>query len=232
IITGNASKKVIVRGIGPSLSGLNPVLANPVLELRGPDGSLITSNDNWKDTQQIEIENSTLAPASPLESAIVATLVPGNYTAILSGKDASTGIGLVEMYDLDLTSGSKLANISTRGLVETGNNVMIAGFIFGNGTAGEKVVVRAMGPSLGGIANVLANPTLELHDANGSPLISNDDWNDDATQAAQIMALGMAPKNGFESALITTLPPGQYTAIIAGNNGGTGVGVAEVYHLR
>ncbi|MEY2573718.1 MAG: type secretion system secreted protein VgrG [Verrucomicrobiota bacterium] len=232
IITGNASKKVIVRGIGPSLSGLNPVLANPVLELRGPDGSLITSNDNWKDTQQTEIENSTLAPANPLESAIVATLVPGNYTAILSGKDASTGIGLVEMYDLDLTSDSKLANISTRGLVETGNNVMIAGFIFGNGTAGEKVVVRAMGPSLGGIANVLANPTLELHDANGSPLISNDDWNDDATQAAQIMAAGMAPTNDFESALITTLPPGQYTAIIAGNNGGTGVGVAEVYHLR
>jgi hypothetical protein len=136
------------------------------------------------------------------------------------------------MYDLNLTSDSKLANISTRGFVQTGNDVMIAGFIFGNGTAAEKVIVRAIGPSLSGIANVLANPTLELHDANGSPFISNDDWKDDATQAAQITALGMAPQNDFESALVTTLPPGQYTAIIAGHNGGTGVAVAEVYHLR
>ena len=232
IITGNASKKVIVRGIGPSLSGLSPVLADPVLELRGANGSLITSNDNWKDTQQAAIENSSLAPTNELESAIVATLVPGNYTAILSGKNSTTGIGLVEMYDLNLTSDSKLANISTRGLVQTGNNVMIAGFIFGNGAAAEKVIVRAMGPSLTGIANVLADPTLELHDANGSTLISNDNWQDDAVQAAQITAAGMAPQSDLESALATILPPGQYTAIVAGKNGGTGIAVAEVYHLR
>jgi hypothetical protein len=231
IITGNAAKKVIVRGIGPSLSGLNPLLADPTLELHGPNGGLMTSNDNWKENQLTEIENSGLAPTNDAESAIVATLLPGNYTAILSGRNGTTGIGLVEMYDLDLTSDSKLANISTRGFVQTGNNVMIAGFILGNGTRAEKVVVRAIGPSLSGIANLLANPTLELHDGNGSQLISNDDWKDDATQAAEIAAAGMAPQNDFESAVMTTLPPGQYTAIIAGKNGGTGVGVAEVYHL-
>jgi hypothetical protein len=232
IITGNASKKVIVRGIGPSLSGLNPVLANPVLELRGPNGSLITSNDNWKDTQQSEIENSTLAPSNDLESAIVATLAPANYTAILRGHNGATGIGMVEMYDLDLASDSKLANISTRGFVQTDNDVMIAGFILGNGNAGERVAIRAIGPSLTGIANVLGDPTLELRDANGAMLTSNDNWQDDAAQAVEIAAAGMSPQNDLESAIVTTLPVGQYTAIIAGKDAGTGVGVAEVYHLR
>ncbi len=231
VITGNASKKVIVRGIGPSLLGLSPLLADPMLELHGPGGAVMTTNDNWKDSQQTEIENSTLAPTNDAESAIVATLQPGYYTAILSGRNGTSGIGLVEMYDLEPASDSKLANISTRGFVQTGNNVVIAGFILGNGTRAEKVVVRGIGPSLTGIANVLADPTLELHDGNGSPLISNDDWKDDPNQAAEIMAAGMAPQNDLESALMTTLPPGQYTAIIAGNNGGTGVGVAEVYHL-
>ena len=232
IITGNASKKVIVRGIGPSLSGLNPVLANPVLELRGPNGSLITSNDNWKDTQQAEIENSTLAPSNELESAIVATLAPANYTAILRGHNGATGIGMVEMYDLDLASDSKLANISTRGFVQTDNDVMIAGFILGNGSAGERVAIRAIGPSLTGIANVLGNPTLELRNANGGMLMSNDNWQDDAAQAIEIAAAGMSPQNDFESAMVTTLPVGQYTAIIAGKDAGTGVGVVEVYHLQ
>jgi len=231
IIIGNAPKKVIVRGIGPSLTGVGVVLADPVLELHGPDGSLITSNDNWKDNQQTEIQNSTLAPTNDLESAIVATLAPANYTAILRGKDGTSGVGLVEMYDLDLASDSKLANISTRGFVQTADEVMIAGFIFGNGRASEKVIVRAIGPSLTGISDVLADPTLELHDANGALLMSNDNWKDDANQAAELMANGMAPRNDFESAIITTLPPGQYTAIVAGSNGGTGVAVAEVYHL-
>ena len=232
IITGNASKKIIVRGIGPSLTGVNPVLADPVLELHGPDGSLITSNDNWKDTQQSEIENSTLAPTNNLEAAIVATLAPANYTAILRGKNGTMGIGVVEMYDLDLNSGSKLANISTRGFVQTDGNVMIAGFIFGNGNASEKVAVRAIGPSLTGIPNILADPTLELHNGSGTLLASDDNWKDDATQAAQLTAAGMAPSNEFEAAIITILPPGQYTAIVAGKNGGMGVAVAEVYHLR
>jgi aspartate 1-decarboxylase len=231
IITGNASKKVIVRGIGPSLTGLSPVLANPMLELHGPTGSLMTSNDNWKDNQQTEVQNSTLAPTNDLESAIVATLPPAHYTAILRGKNGTTGIGVVEMYDLDLATDSKLANISTRGFVQSGDNVLIAGFIFGNGTASEKVVVRAIGPSLTGIANLLADPTLALHDGNGTVLISNDNWKDNPNQAAQITATGLQPQNDFESAIITTLAPGPYTAIVAGKNGGTGVAVAEVYHL-
>jgi hypothetical protein len=135
------------------------------------------------------------------------------------------------MYDLDLTSDSKLANISSRGFVQTGNDVMIAGFILGNGTAGERVAVRAIGPSLTGITNLLGNPTLELRNASGALLESNDDWKDDANQATEIAAAGMSPQNDFESAIVMRLPAGQYTAIIAGKNAGTGVAVAEVYHL-
>ncbi|MDP9100031.1 MAG: ice-binding family protein [Verrucomicrobiota bacterium] len=234
IITGNAPKKVIVRGIGPSLSGVGPVLADPVLELHGPDGSLIMTNDNWQDNQPTEIQNTGLAPTNRLESAIVATLPPANYTALLRGNNGSSGIGVVEMYDLALATNSKLANISTRGLVETGSDVMIGGFIFGNGTASEKVIVRALGPSLSnmGIANVLADPILELHDGNGTLLVSDDNWQDDANQAALITATGLAPSNRLESAIVATLPPGAYTAIVAGKNGGMGVGVMEVYHLR
>ncbi len=231
IITGNAAKKVIVRGIGPSLTGLTPVLADPVLELHGTS-SLITSNDNWKDSPNKQaIIDSTIPPTNDLESAIFATLAPANYTAILSGKNGTTGIGVVEMYDLDLASDSKLANISTRGFVQTGDNVMIGGFIFGNGTASEKVIIRAIGPSLTGIPNVLADPTLELHDGNGTLLMSDDNWKDDASQAALIMATGIPPQNDLESAIVTTLSPGPYTAIVAGKNGGTGVAVVEVYHL-
>jgi hypothetical protein len=232
IITGNAPKKVIVRGIGPSLTGFGDLLADPILELRGSDGSLIISNDNWKEAQQAEIQNSTLAPANDLESAIVATLPPANYTAVLRGKNGTTGIALVEMYDLDAASDSKLANISTRGFVQTGGDIMIAGFIFGNGAASEKVVIRAIGPSLAGIADLLPDPTLDLHDSNGTLLISDDNWKDDATQADEIRAVGMAPQNDFEAAIITTLPPGAYTAIVAGKGGGTGVAVVEVYHLK
>jgi hypothetical protein len=232
IITGNAPKKVIVRGIGPSLPGLKEVLADPVIELHGPDGSLIVSNDNWKDAQQADIQNSLLAPNNDLESAIVATLPPANYTVILRGKNGMTGIGLVEMYDLDPRSDSKLANISTRGFVQTGDNVMIGGFIFGNGAAGQRVVIRAMGPSLTGIPNVLADPTLGLYDGNGTLLLANDNWRDDPDQAADLLATGIAPENDFEAAIITTLPPGAYTAVVAGRDGTTGVAIAEVYHLN
>jgi hypothetical protein len=231
IITGNAAKRVMVRGIGPSLSDLSPVLADPMLELHGPNGSLMTGNDNWKDTQQVEIENSTIAPTRDLESAIIATLAPANYTVILRGKGGTTGIGVVEMYDLDATSDSKLANISTRGFVQTGSDVLIAGFILGHGTASEKVIIRAIGPSLTGVANVLADPTLALHDSNGTLLMSNDNWQDDPSQAAQIIATGIPPQNDLESAIVTTLPPGSFTAIVEGKNGGIGVAVAEVYHL-
>ena len=231
IITGNAPKKVVVRGIGPSLQGLNPILPNPVLELHGSDGSLITTNNNWKDTQQTAIEDSGFSPADNLESTIIATLMPANYTAILSDLNGNTGIGLVEMYDLDAASDSKLANISTRGFVQTGNEVMIGGFIFGNGTASEKVIIRALGPSLTGISAVLADPSLSLYDSNGALLIFNDNWKDDAVQAAMILATGLAPQNDLESAIVTTLPPGGYTAIVSGKDGSTGVALVEAYHL-
>jgi hypothetical protein len=136
------------------------------------------------------------------------------------------------MYDLDARSDSKLANISTRGFVQTGNDVMIGGFIFGNGAAGQRVVIRALGPSLTGIPNVLADPTLDLYDGNGTLLLADDNWRDDPDQAADILASGIAPQNDFEAAIITTLPPGAYTAVVAGKDGATGVAIAEVYHLH
>lgn len=236
IITGSAPKKVLVRGIGPSLTAahITGVLANPVLELHASNGSLITTNDNWHDTQAAAIIATTIPPTNNFESAIVATLAPGRYSAILSGKNGGTGVGLVEMYDLSPTSNSALANISTRGFVQTGNDVMIAGFIFGNGFASEKVIVRALGPSLATshVANVLADPTLDLHNANGALLMSNDNWKDNPAQAALIVASTIPPKNNFESAMVTTLAPGRYTAIVRGKNGTTGVALAEMYHLH
>lgn len=234
IITGNAAKKVIVRGIGPSLTGVSSVLADPTIALHGANGSLITSNDNWKDTQQTAIENTQLAPTNDSEAAIIATLQPGAYTVILSGVGGTSGIGLVEMYDIDASSDSKLANISSRGLILTGDEVMIGGFILGNGTRSEKVLLRAIGPTLsaGGIANVLLDPTLELHDGNGTLLRSNDNWNDNASEAAEIATTGLQPQDNAESAILVTIPPGAYTAIVAGRNGTTGVGVVEAYHMQ
>jgi hypothetical protein len=231
IITGTAAKKVIVRGMGPSLlsHGIRSFLADPTLELHDHTGAIIARNDNWKDTQQAEIQATGLAPTNNLESAIVATLAPGDYTAILRGKNATTGVGLVEIYDLAPDSNSRLANISTRGFVQTGDNVLIAGFILGNGTASERVIIRAIGPSLTGVANVLAAPTLALHDSNGTLLMFDDNWKD--TQQAEIQATGLAPTNNLESAIVATLAPGNYTAIVAGRNGGIGVALAEVYDL-
>ena len=233
IITGNAPKRVIVRGIGPSLTGAGEVLADPVIELYGPNGSLITRNDNWRNNQETEIQKSTLAPKNDKEAAIVATLPPGVYTAIVFGKNETTGVGLVEMYDLSLGSNSKLANISSRGFVETDSRVMIGGFMFGNGGASEKVLLRGIGPSLtaDGISGALENPTLQLYDGDGAILISNDDWADDADQATEIAATGLQPRHNSESAIIATLPPGLYTAIVAGKNRTVGVGLVEAYHL-
>jgi hypothetical protein len=233
IITGTVAKKVIVRGIGPSLQshGIRNFLADPTLELHDQTGAIIARNDNWRDTQQAVIQATGLAPTKDLESAIVATLAPGNYTAILRGKNGTTGIGLVEIYDLAPDSNSRLANISTRGFAQTGDEVLIAGFILGNGTASERVIIRAIGPSLArlGVANVLVDPTLALHDSNGTLLAFDDNWKD--TQRAEIQATGLAPTNDLESAIVATLAPGNYTAIVAGKNGGIGVALAEVYDL-
>jgi hypothetical protein len=210
----------------------NP-LADPVLELHGPGAFVTITNDNWRDTQQNEIMNSGLAPQNDLESAIIATLQPGAYTSIVQGKNGASGVGLVEVYDLDLVAASKLANISTRSFVQTGDNRLIGGFILGSNSGGAKVIVRAIGPSLTqfGISNALADPTLELRDSNGALLLANDNWQDDPNQAAQVAASGLAPNNPLESAISTSLLPGAYTAIVAGQNGGTGIGLVEIYNI-
>jgi hypothetical protein len=238
IVTGKTSKKVILRAIGPSVSksGLTGVLADPVLELRGPDGSVLLANDNWKDNpdQALLIQASGIPPQNDLESAIVATLPPATYTAIISGKSNGTGLGLVEVYDLDQTSDSRLANMSTRAVVGTGDNVVIGGFILGNNNVSPQIIIRALGPSLSrfGIANPLADPTLELRDGNGMLIAFDDNWKDNSTQAAQITAAGLQPPNDLEAAIAMTLPPGTYTSIVAGKNGGIGVGIVEVYNLQ
>ncbi len=231
IVTGSGNKEVLVRGLGPTLSqfGVTGVLADPTLELHNGAGALIASNDNWKDTQQAAIMATGLAPPNNLESAILQTLAPGNYTAILRGKNNTTGVGLVEVYDIDKAFDTTLSNISTRGFVDTNQNVMIGGFISGNGIV--KVIVRALGPTLSqfGVPNVLADPTLELHDANGALIASNDNWKD--TQQAEIQASGFAPPNNAESAIIITRPPGNTTAIVRGKNNTTGNALVECYIL-
>ena len=235
IVIGSDSKKVLVRGIGPSLTGqgVSGALADPVLELRDSASRLIKSNDNWKSSQRAEIEATGAAPTKDLESAIVTTLAPGRYTAILQGKNATTGIGSVEIYDLSASITSKLANISTRAFVSTGDNVMIGGFIIGpSGTGQTKVIIRAIGPSLSGAGIMgipLQDPVLELH--KGTPLIAqNDNWRD--TQQAEIQATGIPPTDIRESAIVKTLTPGAYTAIVRGKNGSTGVAVIELYVLE
>lgn len=234
IITGNAPKKVIIRGIGPSLTalGVPGALADPTLELLQGNTSLAT-NDNWKDSQQAEIENSGIPPGNNAESAIVRTLNPGSYTAILRGKNSGTGVGLVEVYDLDPAADSKLANISTRSFVDTGDNVLIGGIIGGGSGSQPKVLIRAIGPSLSplGVPNALQDPVLELHDKNGATVATNDDWQTSADKDA-IQATGAAPGNPKESAILATLEPTNYTAIVKGANNTTGVGLVEVYHLQ
>lgn len=236
IITGNAPKPVVLRGMGPSLSptGLSDVLADPVLELHGPNGALIMRNDNWKDDQRSLIEGTIFQPTDDRESVIVATLQPGLHTAVLSGKAQTTGIALVEVYDNDQAADSQLANISTRGFVQTGDKVMIGGFILGAGTADTRVAIRGIGPSLSqfGLSNFLADPTLELRNSNGALLAANDNWQDDPEQAAQLTASGLGLQDPRESGIFASPPPGAYTAILAGKNGGTGIGLSEIYNLR
>ena len=235
IITEGGAKRVLLRAIGPSLAnfGITDPLADPVLELHAGDGSLITSNDNWTDSPQMaDIEATGLAPTSDLEPAVIATLDPGLYTAIVNGKDGGTGVGLVEAYDLDQSVASQLGNISTRGFVETGDNVMIGGFILGPDEAqNANVLMRAIGPSLTdfGVTDALADPVLELHDANGALLVDNNDWKE--SQQAEIEATGLQPTNDLESAILMTLAPGGYTAIVAGSGGSTGVALVEIYRL-
>jgi hypothetical protein len=230
IITGTQPKKVIVRAIGPSLSSFFPgALADPILELRDSSGSLIRSNDNWRSDQETEIIATTIAPSDDLESAIVETLPANNsaYTAIVRGANNGTGIGVVEAYDLDRTVDSKLANISTRGLVQTGDNVMIGGLIV-LGQNPVRVIVRAIGPSLP-VPGALGDPTLELRDGNGALLAANDNWRSD--QETEIIATTIPPSDDLESAIVRNLAPGNYTAIVRGADNATGVAVVEAYNL-
>src|SRR5437588_716570 len=222
IVQGNAAKKVILRAIGPSLAaaGVEGVLTDPMLELHDADGTLIGRNDNWRTTQPggvisgdqaAAIEASTLAPANDAEAAILATLAPRSYTAIVRGAQNQTGIGLAEVYDLDQGTPTRLANISTRGFVETGDNVMIAGFIIGNQPT--RIIVRGIGPALtrAGIVSPLSDPMLELRDGNGALIAANDNWRSD--DETKIIATTLAPSEDLEAALVRKLAPANYTAI-------------------
>jgi len=226
IVTGAEAKQVIIRAIGPSLP-LGGTLADPILELHDDTGT-IASNDNWQDVPNKQaIIDSGFAPQNDNESAILMTLQPGAYTAIVSGVRSSTGVALIEVYDLDRTVDSKLANISTRGFVQTGDNVMIGGLIvLGDGPT--KTIVRAIGPSLP-LAGTLQDPTLELHDGDGATIASNDNWKSD--QEDEINGTGLAPKDDAESAIVLTVNPGAYTAIVRGVNDATGIALVEAYQL-
>jgi hypothetical protein len=232
IVTGSAPKHVLIRAIGPSLTGFGvlDVLADPVLDLHGPGAFATITNDNWRQTQEAEILATGIPPANDLESAIVATLAPGAYTAIVRGNGNTSGVALVEVYDLNQSADSKLANLSTRAFVGTDNNIVIAGFLLGS-SGDDRIVVRGLGPSLtaAGVPNAMPDPTLELRDGNGALLIANNDWQDNPAQAAELTAAGLAPTNNLESGIAATLPPGLYTALLAGLNNGTGVGLVEVY---
>ncbi|MFZ1217942.1 MAG: choice-of-anchor Q domain-containing protein, partial [Chthoniobacterales bacterium] len=231
IITGTQQKTVLVRGIGASLP-LSGALVDPFIEVYGSAGEFLATNDNWRDaTTRTEIENSGLAPTNDLEPALWGVINPGAYTVIVRGKNNTTGIGLFEVYDLDQTVESNLGNISTRGLVGTGDDVMIGGTII-DGSVPARVLFRAIGPSLTsfGVSNALGDPVLELHDGNGALIASNYDWRD--TQEAEIGATGLAPSDNLESAIVRDLAPGNYTAIVRGLNNTTGVALIEAYNLN
>ena len=233
IIVGNAAKQVVVRGLGPSLTGagVQGALADPVLELYGADGTLLLSNDDWQETQAQALRDAGFAPSNNFESALLTTLAPGAYTAVLQSKDGSPGIGLLEVYDLQQSPSSKLANLSTRGLVGTGQNVMIGGTIV-TGPDSGRVVFRALGPSLAanGIANPLSDPQIEIFNANGNKIGGNNNWRE--SQQGLIAATGLAPANDLESAILIDLSPGAYTAVVSVASGPPGVGLVEAYHLQ
>jgi hypothetical protein len=250
IVQGTEPKSVIIRAIGPELvqHGVPDVLADPTLELHDGTGALIASNDSWLHTifggiitsdQVSDIRNSGHAPTDARESAITAELPAGNYTAIVRGVNNTIGIALAEVYDLGPEGNSILANVSTRALVQIGDNVMIGGFII-HGTQPKRVILRALGPELGryGVPNVLPDPTLELHDGSGALIASNDDWQHTiiggiitADQVRDIRSSGHAPMDPRESAIIADLPPGNYTGIVRDKNIIIGVALVEVYDL-
>jgi hypothetical protein len=233
IVQGTENKRILVRGVGPSLAtfGIADPLQDPTLNLNGSDGTLIASNDNWpQNANAPEIVTSGLAPSNPNESALLLFLPPGSYTAVLRGNGGSSGIGLLEVYDLDAVSATTVVNISTRGFVLTGDNIMIAGLII-TGNNSSELVLRGIGPSLSdvGVPSVLANPLLELHDGNGALIRANNDWRE--SQEVVLQRIGLAPTNNLESAILIFVPPGNYTAVLKDADNGTGNGLVEVYNI-
>jgi uncharacterized Zn-binding protein involved in type VI secretion len=233
-------KKILVRAIGPSLVpfGITDAVANPTLDIFDANNTKIASNDNWKTTQVggiitsdqfAEINGSGLAPGNDLESAIIANLAPGSYTAVVRGANNSVGTGVVDAFDLSTGSTARLANVATRGLIQPGDKLMIGGFIVQNGSV--RVVVSALGPSLAafGINNALPDTTLQLRDQNGAIVRENDNWMSD--QKTELEATGLQPTNNLEAALVQTIAPGQYTAQVRGKPEATGIGVVQVFFL-
>jgi hypothetical protein len=238
-----STKKIMVRGLGPFLKpfGITDALPNPTLEIRDANNVIIARNNDWKVTevggiitgdQSEQISSSGLAPSDDLESAIIADLLPGNYTALVRGVGDTTGTAIVDAYDMGGNSPARLANIATRGLVQPGDKLMIAGFIIQN--ASVRAAIRAIGPSLSafGITNALPDTTLQLRDQNGAILLENDDWKTDPTQKDELQSSGLQPSHDLEAALIMTIPPGQYTAQVRGKPEVSGIGVVEVYFLQ
>ena len=233
IIEGTTTKKVIVRAIGPSLggSGVAGALSNPLLELHDGTGAVLQTNDDWRATQEQEIIDTTVPPTNNLESAIVANLAPGSYTAIVSGVASATGVALVEVYDLEPDNG-KLANISTRAHIDAGDNALIGGFII-TGPQSQRNVIRALGPSLGtnGVAGALANPTLDIYNSNGALLTTNDDYYTNRDSGV-IGGFDLTPASLFESAIYLEAAPASFTAVVRGVGGTTGVGFVEIYGVK
>ncbi|HVF72157.1 MAG TPA: alkaline phosphatase family protein [Chthoniobacterales bacterium] len=232
IVGGPSKKQVIVRGLGPSLQ-VAGALADPAIDLRRSDGTTVAANNDWQETQQAELAASGLAPDNERESAIAVALDPGSYTVVLSGQNNTAGVALVEVYDVDGQSTPRLLNLSTRGRVQTGDNVMIAGVILG-GTDYARLIFRGLGPSIAvngtPLPARLSDPILELHDGNGTLIRSNDDWKE--AQSAEIQMSGLAPHDDREAAIIANFAPGKYTAILRGKNNTSGTGLVEVYKLN
>jgi hypothetical protein len=231
IVVGSGGKPVLVRGLGPSLAAAGVIgsLPDPTLNLVNSSGESLLSNDDWRNSSQAEQIRKTLPLSNDSESAAIATLPPGAYTALVRGHNDSTGVGLVELYDLDQSAPARLANISTRGSVGTDASVLIGGFIVGRQ---GQFVVRAIGPSLqaAGVPNALADPVLDLYNAQGERFATNDSWRSD--QQAALIATTIPPSNDLEAAIVQTLAPGGYTAVVRGKNNTTGVGLVEVFNLQ
>lgn len=232
IVRGTPAKSVVLRGIGPSLTSVPNPLADPVIELFNGAGASIARNDNWRDgAEAAQLQAMGLAPSNDKESALLRTLNEGAYTVVLSGAGNTSGIGLVEIYDIDFGSNSRLANISTRGQVQTGNDILIGGMIV-SGSAPQRVVSRAIGPDLGaqGVPTALQDPTLDIRDADGMLIGSNNNFKDGA-QTDELAQNGLTPGDDRDSAIILNVPPGNYTALVTGVNNTTGIALVEFYNL-